>query len=346
MIKTLRTPQDFVAAGLAEADATDDMLEVAARYAVAMTPTLAALANAEDVRDPITLQFRPDKRELNRLPHELSDPIGDQAHEPVTGVVHRHPDRVLFKPVSVCPVYCRFCFRREMVGPDKDGALSAAEMNAAFDYIRGHEEIWEVIVTGGDPLMMSPRRIAEITDELGLISHVKTIRWHTRMPVAAPERIDDAMCRALSGQHDKAVFLAAHVNHARELSDDAVAALKLLSRAGLGLISQTVLLKDVNDTLESLSELMRALVVAGVKPYYLHQMDFAPGTSHFRVSVEEGQALVQALRDSVSGLCVPTYVIDIPGGVSKANAMPGEVAVSPEGVLVRGRDDKWRAYKD
>ncbi|MBB36372.1 MAG: lysine 2,3-aminomutase [Hirschia sp.] len=342
--KSLRAPDDFIVAGLAKPVAAGDLAAVTARYAVAMTPALAALVDRSDPRDPIALQFVPDIRELNVTPEEREDPIGDHAHSPVTGIVHRHRDRVLFKPVSVCPVYCRFCFRREMVGPDKDGVLSVSEMNAALGYIRDHDEIWEVILTGGDPLMMSPRRIAEITDAIGVISHVKVIRWHTRMPVADPQRLSDEVCAALASRHGKAVYVAAHVNHARELSEAARTAFARLAGHGIGLLSQSVLLAGVNDNLEALADLMRALVSAGVKPYYLHHTDLAPGTSHFRVSVARGQALMQALRDNVSGLCVPTYVIDIPGGVSKANAALPDVQVDEAGLSLRGRDGIWRDY--
>lgn len=344
MTRTLRTPQQFIDAELAPPERLGEMEAVAARYAVAMTPALARLVDAGDPDDPIARQFVPDARELVILEAERADPIGDQPHSPVSGIVHRYPDRVLFKPVSVCPVYCRFCFRREMVGPDKDGVLSEAETSTALDYIAAHDEIWEVIVTGGDPLMMSPRRIAEITDAIGLISHVKVIRWHTRMPVADPERITDEVADALAGAGETRVVVAAHVNHARELSATARAALGRLARRGIMLVSQSVLLAGVNNSVAPLCDLMRALVEAGVKPYYLHHPDLAPGTSHFRLSVEEGQALMRGLRDQVSGLCAPTYVVDIPGGVSKANAAASDVELG-ESVKLRGRDGVWRDYE-
>ena len=343
MSQTLRTADDFVSAGLAAPERADEIARVERRYAVAMTPALAALVDRSDPDDPIARQFVPDGRELDIRPDELADPIGDNAHSPVTGIVHRYPDRVLFKPVSVCPVYCRFCFRREMVGPDKDGALSETETINALDYIRTHKEIWEVVVTGGDPLMMSPRRIRQITDAVGLIPHVKTLRWHTRIPVADPERITDALADALDADQ-LSVVVAVHVNHARELSQTVRAALRRLSHRGVMLVSQSVLLRGVNDNLETLGDLMRGLVEAGVKPYYLHHPDLAPGTSHFRVGVEEGRALVQSLRDTVSGLCVPTYVIDIPGGVSKAVATLSDVKLGEAGARLRGRDGAWRDY--
>ena len=170
---------------------------VGARYAVAVTPAMAELIDVADADDPIARQFVPDVRELDRHPAEDADPIGDDLKSPVPGIVHRYPDRVLLKLVSVCPVYCRFCFRREMVGPGKSAALSEADLAAALDYIRAHPEIWEVILTGGDPLILSPRRVAEVTAALGDIEHVKIMRWHSRVPSVAPERVTPALVEAL-----------------------------------------------------------------------------------------------------------------------------------------------------
>lgn len=344
-VKTLRQPDDFIAAGLAAPTQAADIARVATQYAVAMTPELAALVNKTDANDPILAQFRPDLRELELQPEENNDPIGDAAHTPVKGVVHRHPDRVLLKAVSVCPVYCRFCFRREMVGPDKDNMLHADELDAALAYIRDHDEIWEVILTGGDPFMLSPRRAADITRALNAIPHVRVIRWHTRMPVASPARVTREYALAIRSQ-DKAVFVAAHINHARELSEDARAACARLIDAGIPMLSQSVLLRGVNDSLEALSDLMRALVETRIRPYYLHHPDLAPGTSHFRLPIAEGQSLVRALRDSLSGLCTPTYVVDIPGGVSKAIASPSDTLNTSTGMKIRGRDDVLREHPD
>jgi lysine 2,3-aminomutase len=339
--RTLRTADDLVAAGLAR-DA-GELERVTAAYATAITPAMAALIDRTDLADPIALQFVPTKAELDIRPEELPDPIGDNTHEPVEGVVHRYPDRVLLKIVSVCPVYCRFCFRREMVGPDKDGNLTPAAFEAALAYIRSHPEIWEVILTGGDPFMLSARRAEAITRELEAIPHVKVIRWHTRMPVADPERVSDAFVAAIrSGS--KAVYVAVHCNHARELTQQARAALARIADAGIPLLGQSVLLKGVNDDAGTLADLMRALVESRVRPYYLHHPDLAQGTSHFRLGVEQGQALVRDLRDRISGLAQPQYVIDIPGGVSKALASPPDVAAEDGRVRLRGRDGLWRDH--
>lgn len=341
--RTLRTAGDLANAGLVSPQEAQALTDVTAAYATAITPSLAALIDRGNADDPIARQFVPSRAELDVRPEELPDPIGDKTHEPVEGIVHRYPDRVLLKAVSVCPVYCRFCFRREMVGPDKDGNLSPAELNAALAYIREHTEIWEVIITGGDPFMLSARRAAALTRELEAIPHVKVIRWHTRMPVADPERITDEFVQAIRSV-SKAVYVAVHCNHAKELSPAVRAACARLIDAGIPLLSQTVLLKGVNDSIEALEELMRSFVELRIKPYYLHHADLAPGTSHFRTTVEQGQALVRELRDRVSGLAQPHYVIDIPGGVSKALASPADVETESGATRLRGRDGAWRAY--
>jgi lysine 2,3-aminomutase len=339
--RTLRTGEDLAAAGLVRD--VRELQPVMAAYATAITPALAGLIDRSDPADPIARQFVPSPAERDVQPEELPDPIGDMTHEPVPGIVHRYPDRVLLKAVAVCPVYCRFCFRREMVGPEKQGNLSQAELDGALAYIRTHPEIWEVIITGGDPFMLSARRAEALTRELEAIPHVKVIRWHTRMPVADPERISNEFVSAIRSIR-KAVYVAVHCNHARELTDAARDALARMADAGIVLLSQTVLLKGVNDTVDTLADLMRGLVEARVKPYYLHHADLAPGTSHFRTTIEEGQALVRALRDRVSGLAQPHYVIDIPGGVSKALASPADVETEDGRVRLRGRDGEWRNY--
>src|SRR6266576_1047664 len=190
---TLREPTELVVHGLASAADLPDLEKVSARYAVAVTPDIAALIDPDDPDDPIARQFLPSAEELILHPGENADPIGDHTHSPVTGIVHRYPDRVLFKLVHVCAVYCRFCFRREMVGPGKATALSHDAYQAALDYIRAHNEIWEVILTGGDPLMLSPRRLAEIMADIADIDHVRIIRLHTRVPVADPARVGPEM---------------------------------------------------------------------------------------------------------------------------------------------------------
>jgi lysine 2,3-aminomutase len=320
-VMTLREPAELVAHGLAPAADLADLEQVAARYAVAVTPDIAALIDTDDPDDPIARQFIPRAEELAVRPGESADPIGDHTHSPVAGIVHRYPDRVLFKLVHVCAVYCRFCFRREMVGPGKATALSSDAYRGALDYIREHREIWEVILTGGDPLMLSPRRLAEIMADLAAIDHVRIIRIHTRVPVADPARISAEMIAALRVK-GAATWVALHANHAKELADKARAACAAMIDAGIPMVSQSVLLRGVNDNAAALEALMRAFVECRIKPYYLHHGDLAPGTSHLRTTLAEGRDLMRALRGRVSGLCQPEYVLDIPGGHGKAPVGP------------------------
>ena len=307
---------DLIRAGLVE-DAAG-LGAVAAKYAIGITPAVAALIDPEDTNDPIARQFVPTLDELVTTQQERADPIGDLAHSPVEGIVHRYPDRVLLKAVHVCPVYCRFCFRREMVGPQGLGTLTPAQLDAAVAYIAAHDGIWEVILTGGDPLVLSPRRLRDVMARLAGIAHVKIVRFHTRVPVVEPERVDAEMVAALQAS-GKTAYLAVHANHPREFTGAARAAMARLVDGGVVLISQSVLLKGINDDVETLASLMKAFVENRVKPYYLHHPDLAPGTGHFRVSIEAGQALVGALRGRISGLAQPVYVLDIPGGYGKAD---------------------------
>jgi lysine 2,3-aminomutase len=323
---TLRQPAELVAHGLAPPSALAELEKVAARYAIAVTPDIAGLIDPSDPADPIARQFIPTASELVAGASESADPIGDHEYSPVAGIVHRYPDRVLFKLVHVCAVYCRFCFRREMVGPGKDSALSDTAYRGALDYIRSHPEIWEVILTGGDPLMLSPRRLAEIMADLAVIDHVRIIRLHTRLPVADPARVSDEMVAALKVA-GAATWVALHANHARELTAKARAACARLIDAGIPMVSQSVLLRGVNDNLADLEALMRAFVECRIKPYYLHHGDLAPGTAHLRTTVARGQELMRSLRGRVSGLCQPDYVLDIPGGYGKSPVGPNYLTV-------------------
>ncbi|MGJ5071683.1 lysine-2,3-aminomutase-like protein [Bradyrhizobium oligotrophicum] len=318
---TLRSAEDLVAQGLADPAEQPALARVAQRYAVAVTTHLADLIDADDPNDPIARQFVPSPDELTAAPGERGDPIGDDSHAPVPGIVHRYPDRVLLKLVHVCAVYCRFCFRREMVGPGKDNALSEEAYRGALDYIRAHAEIWEVILTGGDPLMLSPRRLKEIMADLAGIEHVRIIRIHTRLPVADPQRITPALVDALKVP-GATTWVALHANHPRELSPPVQAACARLIDAGIPMVSQSVLLRGVNDDAATLEALMRAFVEIRIKPYYLHHGDLAPGTAHLRTTLAQGQALIRTLRGRVSGLCQPDYVLDIPGGYGKAPVGP------------------------
>ena len=327
---TLRTPAQMCDHGLAPPEQRAALEAAAERYAVALPPALADLIDPNDPHDPIARQFVPDAAELEQRPEEVSDPIGDNVHSPVKGIVHRYPDRVLLKLTPICAVYCRFCFRREMVGPGKANALSAAALMRAIDYIRSDRQIWEVILTGGDPLVLSARRLRDVMKRLAEIEHVKVLRIHTRVPVAAPARVTAELVRAIKVK-GKPTYVALHINHPRELTPAARAACARMADAGIPLLAQSVLLAGVNDTAEVLGDLMRALVECRIKPYYLHHGDPAPGTSHLRTDIATGQALMRRLRGRLSGLCQASYVLDIPGGHGKSPIGPNYLDRADDG---------------
>jgi lysine 2,3-aminomutase len=312
--RTLRSPQDLARAGLVAEAALPALEEVAARYATAITPAMAALITPGDPADPIGLQYIPDPAELIIAPHELEDPTADAPFTPVKGVVHRYPDRALLKPLLACPVYCRFCFRREKVGPD-GGVLTEAELQEALLWFEGNTAIREVILTGGDPLMLSARRLGEILGRLAGMAHIETLRIHTRVPVADPARVTGALVGAM--RQTKPVFIAVHANHAREFTPDAAGALARLAEAGVPLLGQTVLLRGVNDAAPALEALLRAMIRNRIKPYYLHSLDPAPGTARFQVPEDDGLALMAALRGRLPGHALPFFVRETPMGGGK-----------------------------
>ena len=340
----LRTASELAHAGLIAAARIDALDVVAAHYAVLLPQHVAALIEGPD--DPIAKQFVPNEAELNLRPEERADPIGDGAHSPVAGVVHRHRDRVLFKVVATCPVYCRFCFRRETVGPKQANALSPETFEAALAYIAAHRDIWEVILTGGDPFMLGPRRVQQITGRLADIAHVKVLRWHTRVPVVEPSRITDTLVRALLAPGAKS-WISLHANHEREFSPEARGAIARLVDAGIPMVSQSVLLKGVNDSVDALDALMRVFVENRIKPYYLHHPDLAPGTAHFRVTIAHGQNLMRRLRERLSGMALPNYVIDIPGGHAKVALLTDDVElVAPGRYRLRDHGGTWHDYEE
>ncbi len=339
------TAEALAAAGLVDNARLPELQRVAARYAVAVTPAVALSIDPADAYDPIARQFIPDIRELEARTDEIADPTGDAPHSPVKGIVHRYPDRALLKLAHICPVYCRYCFRRETVGPELGASLSADELAEALAYIRATPALWEVIMTGGDPLVLSARRIREVTLALSTIPHVKVLRWHTRVPVVSPERVTDDLADALKSP-TQAVYVALHANHPRELSPEARAACARLVDRGIVMVSQSVLLKGVNDDAATLDALMRAFVEARIKPYYLHHLDRAPGTAHFRTGIAEGQALMRQLRGRLSGLAQPTYVMEVPGGHGKMPIGPAYLAPREGGYTITDYEGLEHVYTE
>ncbi len=320
MPATLRSTRDLLRAGLVPAGHAASLRDSETRYATAIPPAFRALIEHPD--DPIGRQVIPHPDEAITAAHESADPTADAPFSPMPGLVHRYPDRVLIKPLLICPLYCRFCFRREHVGPG-GGLLGAVQLDAVLAYVRARPAIREVILTGGDPLMLSPRRLGGLLGALDAIPHLDTLRIHTRAPLAAPERVSPALLAALAT--DKPLFMAVHANHAREFGAAGAAALRVLARAGVVLLGQSVLLRGVNDNADALEALFRAMLRHRVKPYYLHQLDPAPGTSRFHVPEAEGLALMAGLRGRVTGLALPAYVREQPDGAGKVPVVRSEV---------------------
>ncbi|MBA2747452.1 MAG: lysine-2,3-aminomutase-like protein [Tatlockia sp.] len=341
--KTLRNSQELVDENLIPADQQRVIEKVNSVFSIAIPPTLVRLINSTN-NDAIKRQFIPSPKETEVLPEEMSDPIGDVSHTPVKGITHRYFDRLLLKPVHLCPVYCRFCFRREFVGKGHE-SLRANELDDALNYIANHEEVWEVIISGGDPLILSDSKLNRIMQSLHKIPHIEIIRIHTRYPVAEPERITEKMVKGLLGQ--SAIYIVLHCNHPDELTEETLAACSKFTDNGIVVLSQTVLLKGVNDEAEILEKLFRKLVKNRIKPYYLHHLDLAQGTNHFRVSIKRGQELMKQIRGRLSGLCQPQYVIDIPGGYGKVPIGPDYVEETADSeYIIEDIHNQKHFYKD
>jgi lysine 2,3-aminomutase len=308
-------------------------------FAERLTAPMRALAG----RPGIDRQFLADHRELQVGATALADPIGDDLHAPVQGLTHRYPDRVILRVTLSCLVHCRFCFRREVVG--EAGPLDEAALGAAMAYIAARPAIREVILTGGDPLSLSERRLTAILDRLEAIPHLDTLRIHSRIPAVEPGRITDSLARRL-GQGALPVWFVLHVNHADELTDAAAAAIARLTTHGVPVLSQSVLLRGVNDDAATLETLFRRLLRLRVKPYYLHHCDLARGAEHFRTTIAQGQTLMQALRGRLPGTALPTYVLDIPGGRGKVPIGPDYLTALADGWQVRDPNGALHPYQD
>ncbi|MCX4247405.1 KamA family radical SAM protein [Paraliomyxa miuraensis] len=306
----------------------------ATAYKVRIPASYLELVDWSDPDDPIRRQAVPSADELRPLPGERPDPIGDAAHSPVPHLTHRYPDRVLLYPTYVCSMYCRHCFRKEALNED-DRGVALDRLEPALRYVAEHPEIREVILTGGDPLTLSDGQLERLRSRIEAIDHVRLLRVHTRVPVTLPTRITPELVRALRGR--LVTVVVTHFNHPREITMAATEACRLLREAGFMLLNQSVLLRGINDDPQTMETLVRELVYTlGAKPYYLHHCDLTRGVSHFRTSLDEGQALVKGLRGRVSGLCIPHYVLDLPGG-------DGKVPLGPS--FVRGREGRCWSFE-
>jgi len=288
-------------------------------YRMGITPYYFQLIETFDDSDPIFRQVVPSVKELTIEPEELEDPIGDEnpgrGSRPLKALIHRYDNRVLLLPTALCAVYCRFCFRKRLVG---DTAHNAREedLQAAFAYIRKHSEIEEVILTGGDPLTLSDTRISRIITRLNAIPHLRTLRIHTRLPVVNPYRLTSELADILTAGKQP-VWLATHFNHPREITATAKDEIAAWIDRGIPFLNQSVLLRGVNDTPAVMRELLMTLISIRIKPYYLHQADLVRGTGHLRVPVQRGLQILKELQGTIPGYALPHYVLDQPGGYGK-----------------------------
>ncbi|HEX4421585.1 MAG TPA: KamA family radical SAM protein [Kofleriaceae bacterium] len=301
-------------------------------FRIGITPYYASLMDPAHASCPIRLQAIPRTAEANIRDEELRDPLGEDSHRPAPAVVHKYPDRVLFLVVDRCGIYCRHCNRRRLVGGDDPP--TTAELEAGLDYIARTPRIRDVLLSGGDPLLLSTRRLGYLLGRLRQIRHVETIRIGTRLPVVCPMRIDAELTSVLRAHHP--LFINTHVNHEKELTPEARAGCERLVDAGIPVGNQTVLLRGINSSVRSLRALMRGLVRSRVRPYYLFQGDTVIGTDHLRTPVETAMELYRGLRGWMSGMCVPQLVLDAPGGGGKVPIMPSYLEeLDAERVIVK-----------
>jgi lysine 2,3-aminomutase len=309
-------------------------------FPISVTPYYLSLIDPVDSNCPIRRQVVPRAEELCVSEKDLTDPLGEEAHRVAPELIRRYPDRALLLATDRCSVYCRFCTRSRLVGAG-GGARSLSKLEPAFEYLRAHPEVSDVIVSGGDPLVSSTSRLVQLLSRLREIESIETIRLATRVPVTLPQRVTEELVAALRPFHP--LWLMTHFNHPRELSERARAACQRLVDAGFPVMNQTVLLKGINDTVATLSALFKALVRERVRPYYLLQMDPVNGTSHLRTTVAQGERLMRELQGKISGIALPKYIVDTPGGYGKVPAGPSFVVsraenvtryLSPRGVVV------------
>jgi lysine 2,3-aminomutase len=293
----------------------EPLREVTRLYPLKITPGYFDLIGA--VGDPIWRQCVPDVQELKT--EGFVDPLAEEIHSPVPAVIHRYPDRVILLASNNCAGYCRFCTRKRKVGNSKH-AVSFREQREGIDYIAGDNRIRDVILSGGDPLILPDNVLEDLLARIYAIPHVEIIRIGSRVPVTLPERITPALCEML--KQYTPLYLNTHFNHPRELTPDSAAACALLADSGIVTGNQTVLLRGVNDDIATMTELLRGLLKIRVRPYYLHQMDLAQGTSHFRTPLQTGLDIIRSLRGPVSGMACPHFVVDLPGGKGKAALLP------------------------
>lgn len=313
-------------------------------FRMAITPYYLTLIDPDDPFDPVRLQSVPTGPEAYRSPEDLLDPLHEDEDSPVKGLTHRYPDRVLFLITDMCSMYCRHCTRRRLAG-QKDGARTNAEIDACIEYIRNTPIVRDVLLSGGDALLMGDDRLEYILSKLREIDHVEVIRFGTRTPVVMPQRITEDLCKMLSKYHP--IWLNTHFNHPNEITPESRKACEMLANAGVPLGNQSVLLRGVNDCVHVQRKLVNGLTYIRVRPYYLYQCDLSLGLSHFRTPVSKGIEIIEGLRGHTSGYCIPTFVVDAPGGGGKIPVMPNYlISQNPDHVVLRNYEGVITTYKE
>lgn len=315
-----------------------------ATFRMAVTPYYLSLVDLDDPCDPIRLQAVPSVEELYFAPEESADSLHEDTDSPVKGLTHRYPDRVLFLITDRCASYCRHCTRRRLVG-QTDNAMPKEQIDACIDYIRQHPEVRDVLVSGGDVFMQSDEMLEYVISSLRAIKHVEIIRLGTRTPAVMPQRITKELCEMLKKYHP--IWVNVHFNHPKEITPDAAAACARLADAGIPLGNQSVLLAGVNDCVHVMRKLVNDLVKIRVRPYYIYACDLSLGLSHFRTPVSKGIEIIEGLRGHTSGFCVPTFVVDAPGGGGKVPVMPNYVlSQTPRKVILRNFEGVITTYTE
>lgn len=316
LIRDIPTLKQIIQLGEQEEQDVARCLKV---FRMAITPYYASLIHPAYERDVIRLQAVPRLYETEEVPDDHDDPLHEDIDSPVPGITHRYPDRVLFLITNICSMYCRHCTRRRVVGVE-DTHLSKSLVESGLNYIRKHPEIRDVLISGGDPLILSDKQLESVLKALRAIDHVEIIRIGSRTPVVLPQRITPGLLRMLKKYHP--IYINTHFNHPREITFEAKQACEKLADAGIPLGNQTVLLRDVNDCPNIMKKLVQTLLAIRVKPYYLYQCDLSKGLSHFRTSITKGMEIIENLRGHTTGMAVPTFVVDAPGGGGKIPLMP------------------------
>lgn len=311
---------------------------------MAITPYYLSLIDPKDKFDPVRMQAIPTKNEMYQAPSDLLDPLHEDSDSPVPGLTHRYPDRVLLLTTDQCSMYCRHCTRRRFAG-QHDASVGTEQVDKCIEYVRDHEEVRDVLLSGGDALMLSDDKLEYIISRLRAIDHVQIVRIGSRTPVVCPQRITPELCNMLHKYHP--IWLNTHFNHSNEITPEAAAACARLADAGVPLGNQSVLLAGINDCVHIMKKLVNDLVKIRVRPYYIYQCDLSMGLEHFRTPVSKGIEIIEALRGHTSGFCVPTFVVDAPGGGGKTPVMPQYViSQSPGKVILRNYEGVITTYTE